>query len=89
MGWIDRGDGGENGGYLWVKEIAHEVRAFHLHVLAETDRQIGDYLEFRRKLVEDPVGRARYEALEISLHSKLTNDRGAYPAGKAVLSEPF
>jgi GrpB-like predicted nucleotidyltransferase (UPF0157 family) len=34
LGYIDRGDCGMDGGYLFVKESPTEVRTHHLHVLA-------------------------------------------------------
>ncbi len=36
LGYIDRGDAGQDGGYLFVKESAPEVRTHHLHAGGRT-----------------------------------------------------
>jgi GrpB-like predicted nucleotidyltransferase (UPF0157 family) len=67
LGYIDRGDAGMDGGYLFVKERAPEVRMHHLHVVAIDDPQWRNYLRFRNMLRADGAVRTRYGELKKSL----------------------
>lgn len=81
-GYIDRGDGGSDGGYLLVKDAQPDVRTVHLHIVECTDVQWRDYLAFRNALRSDPAIREEYAALKLRLASRYSTDRKAYTAGK-------
>ncbi|MEN6644613.1 MAG: GrpB family protein [Armatimonadia bacterium] len=81
-GYIDRGDGGEQGGYLLVKESQRDVRIVHLHLVEQTDRQWVNYLAFRDTLRADAAARDRYASLKQQLARQFTHDRRAYTDGK-------
>jgi GrpB-like predicted nucleotidyltransferase (UPF0157 family) len=59
LGYIDRGDAGTKGGYLFVKVRWPEVRTHHLHVVAIDDPQWRNYPRFRETLRSDEMVRAR------------------------------
>jgi len=82
LGYIDRGDGGRDGGYLFVKESAPDVRTHHLHLVAIDDPQWGNYLRFRDMLSADEILRTRYATLKKALQEKFSQDRKAYTAAK-------
>ena len=82
IGYIDRGDGGTNGGYLLVKESAPEVRTVHLHLVAIGDPQWRTYLRFRDILRGDETMREQYANLKATLRRLYSDDRGRYTSGK-------
>jgi GrpB-like predicted nucleotidyltransferase (UPF0157 family) len=82
LGYIDRGDGGKDGGYLFVKESSPDVRTHHLHLVAIDDPQWGNYLRFRNMLRADATLCTRYAALKKSFQRKFPQDREAYTAAK-------
>lgn len=82
LGYRDRGDNGDNGGYLFVKEIAPAVRSHHVHVVAINDAQWRRYLFFRDRLRSDPVLRSEYATLKQSLARRFANDRVGYTEAK-------
>jgi len=82
LGYVDRGDGGTDGGYLFVKESGREVRTHHLHVVAIDDPQWRNYLRFRDILSTDVEVRKRYGELKMSLQEQFSQDRKAYTDGK-------
>lgn len=82
LGYIDRGDSGADGGYLFVKESAPEVRTYHLHVVTCDDPQWRTWLAFRDRLRAEPALRARYAALKNDLMGQYPADRAAYTSGK-------
>jgi hypothetical protein len=55
LGYLDRGDAGREGGYVFVKERAPEVRTHHLHMVTIDDPQWANYLCFRDRLRADPA----------------------------------
>lgn len=81
-GYLDRGDGGRDGGYLLVRESEPDVRMVHLHLVETTDRQWAGYLAFRDILRADPVLRGQYAALKETLAAEFPADRAAYTQGK-------
>lgn len=83
LGYIDRGDGGSNGGYLFVREIAPAVRAFHLHLVTTDDPQWKNYLRFRDGLRADAALRERYGALKRELQATFAHDRRGYTRAKS------
>ncbi len=82
IGYIDRGDGGTNGGYLFVKESAPEVRTHHVHMVTIDDPQWHNYLLFRDILCADERLRARYAKLKQDLQNQFSQDRKSYTASK-------
>lgn len=82
LGYLDRGDAGAEGGYLFVKERAPQLRTHHLHVVTVHDLQWGNYLRFRDMLRTDEVLRARYGALKQGLQGQFAHDRHGYTRAK-------
>jgi GrpB-like predicted nucleotidyltransferase (UPF0157 family) len=82
IGYIDRGDGGRDGGYLLVQECEPNVRTEHIHIVEETDRQWRDYILFRDSLRDDPSLREEYSQLKKMLAAENRKDRNAYTMGK-------
>jgi GrpB-like predicted nucleotidyltransferase (UPF0157 family) len=82
LGYLDRGDGGAHGGYLFVKEIVPEVRSHHVHIVAVTDPQWRWYLFFRDRLRSDQVLCSEYAALKQSLARRFAHDRDGYTQAK-------
>ena len=81
-GYIDRGDGGSDGGYLLVKEPEPDVRSVHLHLVEEKDPQWRDYIAFRNTVAEDSGVRGRYARLKRKLAREYADDRKSYTAEK-------
>jgi GrpB-like predicted nucleotidyltransferase (UPF0157 family) len=81
-GYVDRGDKGKDGGRLFVKESASEVRTHHVHVVTIDDPQWREYLLFRDALKNDEALRARYAAFKRALRERYPEDRSAYTAAK-------
>lgn len=81
-GWDYRGDGGENGGHVFVLEHRPEHRVAHLHVVEHEGRQWRNYLRFRDLLRRSPQARRRYEEVKLDLADEYRNDRLAYTDGK-------
>ena len=83
LGYIDRGDGGDNGGYLFIKESMPMIRTHHLHIVEHSGRQWRNfYLGFRDLLRKDEKVRMQYEALKVELGEKYLDDRKKYTEGK-------
>ena len=81
-GWIYRGDGGDDGGYLFVLEARHWCRIAHLHVVEVDGVQWRNYLRFRDVLRRSAVARSTYEAVKLRLAEAHGEDREAYTKGK-------
>jgi len=82
IGYIYRGDGGAEGGHLFVKESAPDVRTIHLHVVAQDDVQWRNYLLFRDLLRQHANLRQQYAALKQALGQRFRHDRKAYTDAK-------
>ena len=82
LGYLERGDTGNDGGYLFVKESAPDVRTHHLHIVARDDPQWDNYLRFRDVLNADETLRTRYATLKKALQEQYPQDRKAYTASK-------
>ena len=82
LGYVDRGDAGDEGGYLFVKECAPGVRTHHLHLVTVDDPQWRNYLRFRDALRSDATLRAEYAALKQALQRRFADDRPGYMAAK-------
>jgi GrpB-like predicted nucleotidyltransferase (UPF0157 family) len=82
LGYIYRGDAGSDGGHLFVKESAPEVRTHHLHVVGVDDPQWREWLLFRDELRADEALRTRYSDLKKGLQERFTDDRKGYTEAK-------
>ncbi len=82
LGYLDRGDAGRDGGYLFVKEAAPEVRTHHLHLVAINNPEWRTYLQFRDMLRADETLRARYGELKNLLQKRFAQDRRGYTNAK-------
>jgi GrpB-like predicted nucleotidyltransferase (UPF0157 family) len=82
IGYIYRGDGGDNGGHLFVRESMPGIRTIHLHVVARDGRQWRNYLYFRDLLRRDVRVRTQYAELKKQLERTFRNDRKAYTVAK-------
>lgn len=83
-GWLYRGDAGDDGGLVFVFEVAPRVRVAHLHVVEHDGLQWQRYLALRDLLRANPTSRARYEAAKVELASRFVGDdaRSLYTSGK-------
>ncbi len=81
-GYIDRGDGGSDGGWLLVKESQTNVRTFHVHMVETNDPQWRNYHAFRDALCSDAALRDRYAALKRGLAAQFAGDRKSYTNAK-------
>jgi GrpB-like predicted nucleotidyltransferase (UPF0157 family) len=82
LGYLDRGDDGRDGGYLFVKERDPEVRTHHLHIVTRDDPQWTNYLRFRDRLRSDTVLRDEYGILKRTLQDHFANNRRGYTEAK-------
>jgi GrpB-like predicted nucleotidyltransferase (UPF0157 family) len=80
--YIDRGDGGRDGGYLLVKDSEPDVRTVHLHIVEQTDIQWQNYIDFRDILLRDDGIRCEYARLKTRLAAQFPHDRKSYTDGK-------
>lgn len=77
-----RGDKGDQGGRLFVRESDPEVRTHHVHVYFAGAPEWNLYLVFRDRLRSDPALRDAYAALKRELAQLYEDNRFAYLAGK-------
>jgi GrpB-like predicted nucleotidyltransferase (UPF0157 family) len=82
IGYIYRGDGGDEGGHLFVRESSPDVRTIHVHVVEHHGTQWRNYLLFRDLLRQNPAIRKRYAELKRELGNRFQDDRGSYTAAK-------
>ncbi len=82
LGYIDQGDAGQDGGYLFVKESTPDVRTHHLHLVAIDDPQWRTYLLLRDRLRTDATLRTGYARLKRALQQQFAQDRKGYTAAK-------
>ena len=82
IGYIYRGDGGGDGGHLFIMESSPDVRIIHLHVVTQDDTQWKDYLFFRDTLRNDAEVRMKYAECKKNLARKFPSDRESYTSGK-------
>lgn len=81
-GYIYRGNHGDGGGHLFIREFEPDVRVAHIHVFASGDPQWDECLSFRDALRSDAALRERYAKLKQDLAARYTNNRPSYTAGK-------
>jgi len=82
LGYIYRGDLGDEGGHLFVLEDQPDHRVAHIHVVSTGDPQWSRYLAFRDRLRGDMQARTEYECLKRQLARRFPDNRGAYTAAK-------
>lgn len=82
LGYIYRGDGGTDGGHLFVWESEPDVRTIHLHVVSLDDVQWRDYVRFRDLLRQDGNLRNRYAELKRKLAVSFSGSRKSYTDAK-------
>jgi GrpB-like predicted nucleotidyltransferase (UPF0157 family) len=82
LGYIYRGDGGDNGGHLFVMEVEPGIRTTHVHVVSVDDIQWNNYIKFRDILRNNPDTRNMYIELKKDLSKTFKDDRRAYTEGK-------
>jgi GrpB-like predicted nucleotidyltransferase (UPF0157 family) len=82
IGYIYLGDGGDQGGHLFVWEATPGVRSIHLHVVECGDSQWAEYIRFRDLLCQDAGIRQRYAELKLELGARFADDRKSYTASK-------
>lgn len=83
--YLDRGDKGDNGAYLLVRETAPRVRVAHLHLVEASDPQLRQWMAFRDLLRSSPDARTRYADLKRMLARDHELNRQGYTAGKESL----
>lgn len=77
-----RGNFGEVGGQLFVKNLAFEVRTHHVHIVKFGGDQWNKYLRFRDILREDKALAKRYSTLKNELSKLYANNRELYTKSK-------
>ncbi len=82
IGYIYRGDAGDSGGHLFVRDSAPDVRTIHLHVVLLNGDQWRNYLRFRDALRRDDRLRGQYAELKRELKARFPADRKSYTEGK-------
>jgi GrpB-like predicted nucleotidyltransferase (UPF0157 family) len=82
LGYIDRGDKGKEGGYLFVKESTPDVRTHHLHMVAKDDPQWDNYLRLQDLLRADKGLRGENVVLKRALQREFAQDRKSYTKAK-------
>jgi GrpB-like predicted nucleotidyltransferase (UPF0157 family) len=82
LGYLDRGDQGASGGWLFVKESSPDVRTVHLHLVTVNDPQWRNYLRFRDALRADADLRTAYGRLKLELRDRFAGDRLGYTEAK-------
>jgi GrpB-like predicted nucleotidyltransferase (UPF0157 family)/GNAT superfamily N-acetyltransferase len=82
IAYLYRGDGGDDGGHLFLRESAPDIRTIHLHVVEHNGNQWKNDLLFRDLLRQDAQLRQQYAELKQRLAVKFSNDRKVYTASK-------
>jgi GrpB-like predicted nucleotidyltransferase (UPF0157 family)/GNAT superfamily N-acetyltransferase len=81
-GYRYRGDAGNSGGHVFVRESSELIRTHHVHVLLLDDPQWQDYLLFRDFLRQNTVARETYAAQKRALAARYPKDRKSYSRSK-------
>ena len=81
-GYEYRGDGGEDGGHLFVKCSEPDIRTHHIHIVQKNDIQWENYLYFRDKLNSDQQLAIKYNNLKEQLENKFKENREEYTKAK-------
>ncbi|MGH9273646.1 MAG: GrpB family protein [Acidimicrobiales bacterium] len=87
LGWMYRGDAGDDGGWVFVLEDSPWHRVAHAHGVEFGGRQWVRYLQFRDLLRRSADARRTYEAIKQQLAQQHPNGRHHYTAGKDATVE--
>lgn len=82
LGYRYRGDAGQLGGHVFVKDREKDIRTHNLHLIELSDPQWNNYIRFRDYLNAHPEVAQKYADLKRGLAAEFPNNRGAYTAGK-------
>ncbi len=87
LGWIYRGDAGDDGGWVFVMEDSPWHRVAHAHGVPFGGVQWVRYLAFRDLLRRSSEARKTYEATKRRLAEEFPDGRAEYTAGKGPTVE--
>jgi GrpB-like predicted nucleotidyltransferase (UPF0157 family) len=82
LGWIYRGDAGDDGGWVFVMEDSPWHRVAHAHGVQFGGVQWVRYLEFRDLLRRSAAARRTYEQAKLRLAEQYPDGRSGYTEGK-------
>jgi GrpB-like predicted nucleotidyltransferase (UPF0157 family) len=82
LGWMYRGDAGDDGGWVFVLEDSPWHRVAHAHGVEFGGRQWVRYLQFRDLLHRSASARRTYQDVKLHLAELHPNGRHHYTAGK-------
>jgi GrpB-like predicted nucleotidyltransferase (UPF0157 family) len=82
LGWIYRGDAGDDGGLVFVLEDSPWHRVAHAHGVEFGGGQWCRYLQFRELLRRDAAARRTYEDAKLKSAARFPDGRKDYLAGK-------
>ena len=82
IGYEFRGDGGENGGHVFLLCSSPDVRTQHLHLVPVDGIQWANYLNFRDYMKTYPHKAKAYEKVKQQLAKKYPNSRKNYTLEK-------
>jgi GrpB-like predicted nucleotidyltransferase (UPF0157 family) len=82
IGWIYRGDAGDDGGLVFVMEDAPWHRVAHPHGVVYGGEQWTRYLALRELLRRSAPARRAYEEAKTELAVRFPDDHANYTAGK-------
>ena len=82
IGWIYRGDAGEDGGLVFVMEDAPWHRVAHAHGVVYGGEQWTRYIALRELLRGSAPARRTYEEAKTELAVRFSDDHANYTAGK-------
>lgn len=85
LGWIYRGDGGANGGWVFVMEGTPWHRVAHAHGVEADGGQWRRYVEFRDLLLRSPTARQAYTEAKQRLAEAHPREAGRYMEGKGAI----
>jgi len=84
IGYEFKGDGGENGGHVFLLCSAPDVRIHHLHLVPVHGTQWAKYLNFRDYMRTYPEQAKAYAALKQKLALKYPDSRKDYTREKVI-----
>ena len=85
LGYVYRGDAGQDGGHVFVRGPEPLVRTHHVHVVALDGPQWTAYMLLRDLLIQSAEAREAYQAEKRVLAKRHPNDHKAYMAGKDAI----
>jgi GrpB-like predicted nucleotidyltransferase (UPF0157 family) len=85
LGYEYRGDAGDDGGHVFVRESQPGTRTHHLHLVSQDSSQWQAYLGLRNWLRSNAQACSAYEAAKRALAAEHQDSRRAYTAAKAAI----